>query len=72
MQVLNITNSNALVKPFSIQSCQGYHWDFGQSVDFRAALISVHEPLSYLFVVYLSVCPNLKFEKFCKVGRKLR
>lgn len=72
VQVLSITNSNALVKPFSIQSCQGYHWDFGQSKDFRADVFMNLFLISLLFAIYLSVCPNLKFEKFCKVERKLR
>lgn len=28
--------------------------------------------VSLLIAIFLSVCPNLKFEKFCKGGRKLR
>lgn len=67
MQVLNI-NFNALMKPFSTQSCQGYHWDFGHSKDFGNALNMFMNLflISLLLVIFLNVWPNLKFEKFSK------
>lgn len=56
------------MKPFSTQSCQGYHWDFGHSKDFGNALNMFMNLflISLLLVIFLNVWPNLKFEKFSK------